>query len=62
MKLLVDANIIISALIKDSKVREILTEKKFEFISPDFILEDYLLKKGLIDKRTDPNVSIEPTR
>lgn len=40
MKILIDANIVISALIKDSKVREILTKKKFEFISPDFILEE----------------------
>lgn len=40
MIILIDANIVISALIKDGKVREIITNKKFEFVSPDFILEE----------------------
>lgn len=39
MKLIVDANIIISALLKDGKTREILTSSLFEFSSPDGLLE-----------------------
>ena len=56
MKILVDANIIISALIKDSKIRELLIKKRFEFVSPDFILEeidkykDYICEKSGLSK------------
>src|SRR3989344_950019 len=56
MRILIDANIIISALIKNSKARGILTKKKFEFISPDFILEEinkykeYICEKSGLSK------------
>jgi len=34
MKLVIDANIIISAIIKDSVTRKIITDSKIEFYSP----------------------------
>ena len=39
MILIVDVNVIISALIKDSKSREVLTFSSFIFYSPDTLLE-----------------------
>ena len=40
MKILIDTNIIIAALIKNSKAREIILSGKFEFSSPEFVLEE----------------------
>lgn len=40
MKLVIDTNIVISALIKDSKSREMITSGKLELVSPDFVLSE----------------------
>ena len=40
MKLVIDTNIVISALIKDGKAREIIVSGKFELVSPDFVLDE----------------------
>ena len=40
MNLVVDANMIISALIKKGKVREIILSGKFKFVTPNFIKEE----------------------
>ncbi len=40
MKILIDTNIIIAALIKNNKAREIILSKKFDFVSPEFVLEE----------------------
>ena len=40
MKIVIDANIIIASLIRDSKTREIIMSGKFEFVSPDFVLDE----------------------
>ena len=40
MKLVIDTNIVISALIKDGKTREIIMSGKFELVSPDFVLDE----------------------
>lgn len=46
MKLVLDTNILISALLKDSTVRRILLNPRFEFLLPEFSLEE-------IDKHLD---------
>lgn len=55
MILIVDANIIISALIRDSKSRELLILSPFTFYSPDTLLEslekykeEFIEKSGLV--------------
>ncbi len=40
MKLVVDANVIIAALIKNGKSREILASGKFKFVTSDFVKEE----------------------
>ena len=51
MRLVVDANIIISALIRDSVIRGILTRGSFEFLAPDFIIEEiYKHEKYICEK------------
>ena len=54
MKLVVDANIVMAALIRDSEARRIISSGELEFVSPDFVLEevykyeDYIcVKSGL---------------
>ncbi len=54
--IVVDANIIIAALIKNSRVRRILSKNMHEFVSPDFVLEeiekykDYICEKSGLKK------------
>jgi len=56
MRLVIDTNMIIAALIKDSKAREIIMNKDIEFISPDFVIEetykyeDYICEKSGLTK------------
>jgi len=40
MKILVDANRIVAALLKQSTTRNILLDEAFEFVSPDYILSE----------------------
>lgn len=54
MKIVIDANIVMAALIRDSEARRIIASGKLEFVSPDFVLEeiykyeDYIcVKSGL---------------
>ena len=51
MKLVIDANIIISAIIKDSVTRKIITDSKIEFYSPGKVIEEVLKHSGLIAKK-----------
>ena len=39
-KLVIDANIILSALIKDSITRKILVGSAIEFYAPDYLIEE----------------------
>lgn len=61
--IVVDANIIIAALIRNSKVRRILSKNIYEFVSPDFVLEeiekykDYICEKSGL-KKEDINILI----
>ena len=51
MKILIDTNIIIAALIKNNKAREVILSGKFEFVSPEFVLEEVnKYKKYICDK------------
>ena len=52
MRLVIDANIVIAAIIKDSKSRQIITSGKFELFSPDFILEEVSKHKKYICKKS----------
>ncbi|HLD87498.1 MAG TPA: PIN domain-containing protein [Candidatus Nanoarchaeia archaeon] len=51
MKIVIDSNRLIAALLKDSTTREILFSRNFEFIAPEFIREElvkhrqYLMQK-----------------
>lgn len=40
MILVIDANIVIAALIKNSKAREIIVDGRFRFVAPDFIKDE----------------------
>jgi predicted nucleic acid-binding protein len=40
MRIVVDANMLIAALIKNGKAREILLSGKFEFVSPGFVKDE----------------------
>lgn len=51
MKLVVDANIFISAFLKDSLTRELILDRRLELYSPEFLLEEFKKHYGyLIDK------------
>jgi predicted nucleic acid-binding protein len=51
MRLIIDANILFAALIKDSLTAKILVDDKIQFYAPEFLFEefakyeDYILKK-----------------
>jgi len=53
MKIVIDANMVIAALIKDSKAREVITSDEFDFISPDFILQEVTKYKYEIKKKSN---------
>ncbi|MBS3064859.1 MAG: PIN domain-containing protein [DPANN group archaeon] len=62
MKFVVDTNIILSALIKDSVTRKILADLNFEFFAPSFSLteimkyQEYICKKTLMTPRQFGNL------
>ena len=53
MKIIVDTNILISGLIKDSVNRSILMNPKFQFYIPDFSLIEIFKYLPLIAKKTN---------
>lgn len=52
MKIVIDSNRVIASLLKDSTTREILYNRRFEFVTPEFVKEEILkyktefIKKG----------------
>ncbi|MFQ5975306.1 MAG: PIN domain-containing protein [Candidatus Hydrothermarchaeales archaeon] len=52
MNLIVDANIVISALLKDSTARRILLHPSFDFYAPDFLFEEIEENITLIPKKS----------
>jgi predicted nucleic acid-binding protein len=51
MKLIIDSNIVISALIRDSKTREIILDSNIEFFYPEIGLRNLGKHKQLIMKK-----------
>lgn len=57
MRIVIDSNRVVAALIKESTTREILFNKDFEFIAPDFIkseinkYKDDIIKKAKITEK-----------
>ncbi len=65
MKIVIDTNIIIAAMIKDSMTRKIILSQKFIFITPDYTLEEIqkykehiLEKAGMSDQDFEIILSI----
>ena len=52
MRLIIDTNILVSALLKDSSTRKILLLPFFEFYLPEFALEEIEKHKSKICKRS----------
>lgn len=52
MKLVLDANRLFAALIKNSVSRKILLHPDFEFIAPDYILHEVLNHKALLIRKS----------
>ena len=51
MNLVIDANMIIAALIKNGAARQIILSDKFRFVSPDFIFDEiYKHREYICDK------------
>ena len=55
MKLVIDTNILISALIKRSATREILLFPTLEFLLPEYALEEINAHKGTISRHSGLN-------
>jgi len=53
MKLIIDSNAIMSALIKDSKSREIILESGFEFYHPEISLRNIIKYEGDIIEKSN---------
>lgn len=60
MKLVVDANVLFAALLKDGGTRKLLFDPRVTLIAPRFIAEEFLLKKpellrkaGCLEKELD---------
>ncbi|ODS35418.1 MAG: hypothetical protein A7316_03825 [Candidatus Altiarchaeales archaeon WOR_SM1_86-2] len=53
LKLILDTNIIISALIKDTSIiRDILVSNKIKFFAPEFVMEEIEKYRGTIQKKS----------
>lgn len=52
MRLIIDTNILISALIKNSVTREILLFPSLEFLLPEYALEELEAHKSIISKKS----------
>lgn len=55
MKLIVDANILFSALIKDGLTAELLISDKLQLFAPEFLFTEYNKYKDLILRKTHRN-------
>ena len=52
MDLVLDANILFSALIKDSFTADMLFDKSFKLFSPEFIVEEFMKHGNLVLGKT----------
>ena len=55
MKIVIDSNRIIAAIIKDSTTRQILLNKKFEFIAPSYVFSEITKYKDYITRKVNIN-------
>jgi|SRR3989344_1774026 len=55
MKIVIDSNRVIAALLKDSTTRTILFNKKFEFIAPSYIFSEISKYRNYIIKKVGIN-------
>ena len=55
MKLIVDANILFSALIKDGLTAELLISDKLQLFAPEFLFTEYTKYEDLILRKTHRN-------
>ena len=53
MIIVIDANRVIAALIKDSTTRKILFNEHFEFVAPDYLMSELLEHKEEIMIKAD---------
>ena len=53
MELIIDANILFSALIKNSLTAELIFEEGLKLYAPDFFIEEFMKYEYLILKKTD---------
>ena len=51
MRIVIDANRIVAALIKQSTTREILLDGSFEFVTPDFVLHEIKKHRNELQKK-----------
>lgn len=52
MKFVIDSNVIISALIKESTTRDIILDSGHSFVSPDFLVSEINGHKKLIKEKS----------
>ena len=52
MMLVIDANAVISALLKDGKSRQIIVSDKFALVAPEFLSEELFKHKRYIVEKT----------
>ena len=55
MKIVIDSNRIIAAIIRDSTTRQILLNKKFEFIAPSYVFSEITKYKDYITRKVNIN-------
>lgn len=51
IKLVIDANILFAALIKNSKTAELILEKQIILLAPEFLIEEFGKYRGVILKK-----------
>jgi len=51
MELVIDANILFAALIKDGTTATLLFHEDLKFYSPEFVIDEFLKYSGLIQKK-----------
>ena len=53
MKIVLDANVLMSAIIKDSLTRELITKAEHQLYAPDIVFDTLLKYRALIIKKTN---------
>ena len=59
MKLVIDANILISALLKEGMTRELLFNDELIFYTPEFIVEEFFKHAHVLAKKARPPKQIK---